>query len=176
MCPWEDKLKVRFKRHLEACEKKYVPEKNLALGAEWDPPGVNLQPVAQPPLTIRGAAASPASSKNASASSLSSVAANQNAVRNVNSYQFHPLVPKDHVKAANTILAAATRPVKPTRNSYTPPVNPCELLNFFKPCIVPQIHSFWFLSASFAKDAIIASPNDRHAKFCEFCQRRKFGS
>jgi hypothetical protein len=132
LCPWEDKLKLRYKRHLEACEKKYIPEKNLALGApDWEPAGVNPVPVVQPPLPVRGgagasAAASPAMSRNSSTSSLSSVVGGVggvNASRNVNSYQFHPLVPKEHVKAANTIIAASARPVRPARSSFTPPVN-----------------------------------------------------
>ncbi|CAG0914150.1 unnamed protein product [Notodromas monacha] len=99
LCPWEDRFKVRFARHMEACEKKFVPEKTLEI-TDWEPP-------AKAPLRQL----------------LQGGKTDLNSARM--SYQFHPLVTREHVKVANMILASASKPPRPQRNYSLPnPPNP----------------------------------------------------
>ncbi|CAG0913912.1 unnamed protein product [Notodromas monacha] len=109
-CPWEDKHKPRFKRHLELCEKKFIAERNCEINAEWEPAGkLPVPPPLKPtPTTI---------SRNSLSSS------NSAAAQARSTYQFHPLMPKEHVKFANSYIAATSKPTrapKPIINQGNP--------------------------------------------------------
>jgi hypothetical protein len=89
LCPWEDKYKPRYLRHVEACEKKFVAEKNCDVSGDWEMVAKNSVPLAlQAALKcdpVNGRANYP---------------------------QFHFLMPKDHVKAASAIIAASLKAAK----------------------------------------------------------------
>jgi hypothetical protein len=101
---------------MQVCEKKFKAETNCDTTPEWEP-AAKIAPAV--PAALRY----PAVNNNAAGSARTSTpgATLNNSYNQGRTFQFHPLVPKEHIKAANTIIAASVKPTRPRAgnvNSY----------------------------------------------------------
>jgi hypothetical protein len=116
MCPYEDQMKVRFKHHTAYCERRFVPEKNLDVRLSWEPPCVTRppQPASNQSAVTQPPGQDPSTSANPSSSAVQSPQVGRN------SFFYHYLMPREHIRDSEAFLNITARSNRPMRTCQAP--------------------------------------------------------